>query len=143
LSSGAEVSVTWAGEQRFIGSDGIGHSIVFDSSSEGAGVGMGPMKGLLASLGACSGMDVVAILRKRKQRVTSLRVELKGTRPASGYPKPYEEISLMYIVGGRGLERKCVDEAVSDSMRKYCSVAATVSGRAKITYGYTIVEEKD
>jgi putative redox protein len=143
LSSGAEVTVTWAGEQRFIGSDGVGHSVVFDSSAEGAGIGIGPMKALLASLGACSGMDVVAILRKRKQRVTSLRVELRGTRPTSGYPKPYKEIAVTYIIGGSGLERKYVDEAVNDSMRKYCSVAATVSGKAKITYEYTIAEEKD
>ncbi len=143
MSSGAEVSVTWAGEQRFIGSDGIGHSIVFDSSTEGAGVGISPMKGLLASLGACSGMDVIAILRKRKQKISSLEIELRGTRPASSHPRPYTEISLTYLIGGRGLERKYIDEAVNDSMQKYCSVAATVSGTTKITYGYKILEDED
>jgi putative redox protein len=85
-------------------------------------------------------MDIVAVLGKRKQEVTSMRVTISGVRPEYGYPKPFTSISLNYVLTGKGLEKKFVDEAVNGSMDKYCSIAATVNARAKIDYDYEIVE---
>jgi putative redox protein len=135
------VQVDWAGDYVFLGDDGLGHTIVFDSSQEGPGKGISPMKALLACVAACSGMDVVAILGKRNQKLTSLKVQVSGERPEHGYPKPYTSISLKYIITGESLEEKYVEEAVRDSMEKFCSVAATVSGTAKIDHSYEIVED--
>jgi putative redox protein len=96
------------------------------------------MKTLLAALGACSGMDVAAILQKRKQRLDSLSVEVSGKRREFGHPKPYTEIHLRFLLGGTGLEEKYVKEAVADSVEKFCSVAATINEKAKITSSYEI-----
>jgi putative redox protein len=133
--------VNWAKDYVFLGNDEAGHTIVFDSTAEkGVEKGISPMKALLACVGACSGMDVVAILGKRKQKLTSLKVGISGEREAFGNPRPFTAISLKYTVTGKRLERKYVEEAVTGSMEKYCNVAATVNGRAKIKYSYEILE---
>ncbi|MGA2198609.1 MAG: OsmC family protein [Nitrososphaerales archaeon] len=135
-----DVVVDWVEGYTFVGSDGSGHSAVFDANATGVSRGITPMNALLASLGACSGMDVVAVLGKRRQELTSLKVSISGLRPEFGYPKPYTSISLKYVLTGKNLRKKFVDEAVRGSMEKYCSVAATVNARAKIDYSYEIAE---
>ncbi len=84
------------------------------------------MRSLLTSLGACSGMDVVALLSKRKRKLGSLRGLLKGERPQSGYWRPYKAIEVKYILSWESLKREDIDEAVEQSMVKFCSVAATL-----------------
>ncbi len=139
------VGIRWVEGDLFLGSDESGHSIVFDSSlpatpgGKRAPRGVGPMNALLTSLGACSGMDVVAILGKRKQKLESLRVEISGKRRKFGYPKPFTEIHLRYVLGGAQLEESYVKEAVTDSISKYCSVAATINEKARISFSYEIV----
>jgi putative redox protein len=140
----SKVEVKWVRDDLFIGSDETGHSVVFDSSlpypssRKNRPEGIGPMNALLTSLGACSGMDVSAILLKRKQKLDSLTVEVSGKRPQFGTPKPFTQIHLRYLVGGAGLEEKYVKEAVTDSVTKFCSVAATIDGKAKVTFSYVI-----
>jgi putative redox protein len=144
------VDLNWVDDDLFIGSDAEGHSIVFDSgirkpsssaspSKAARPRGIGPMNALLTSLGACSGMDVAAILLKRKQRLSSLKVEVSGRRPRYGHPKPFTEIHMRYLVGGQALEDHYVKEAVTDSVTKFCSVVATIGGEAKISFSYEIV----
>jgi putative redox protein len=140
----SKVEVKWVEEDLFVGSDEAGHSVVFDSSlptparAKPRPEGIGPMNALLASLGACAGMDVTAILQKRKQKLESLRVEVSGRRPRYGYPKPFTEIHLRFLVSGPSLEEKYVKEAVTDSTTRFCSVAATINARAKISFSYEI-----
>ena len=130
--------VSWAGDYLFLGSDMEGHTVVYDSSGERQR-GISPMTSLLTSLGACSGMDVVAILRKRKQRLSSLSVLLTGERPKYGYPKPWKNVHVKYVLSGEGLDRNVVEEAIRDSMAKFCSVAATIRPTVKISHSYEIV----
>ena len=136
-----DAEVNWAKDYVFLGNDEAGHTIVFDSTAEkGPEKGISPMRALLACVGACSGMDIVAILGKRKQNLTSLKVGVRGEREAFGNPRPFSGISLKYTMTGKGLKKKYVEEAVTGSMEKYCSVAATVNGRARIQYSYEILE---
>ena len=140
----SKVQVEWVEDDLFVGSDEAGHSVVFDSAlptpkrAKPRPKGIGPMNALLTSLGACSGMDVAAILLKRKQKLASLKVEVSGKRPKFGYPKPFTEIQLKYIVGGAAIEERYVKEAVTDSIAKFCSVAATINAKAKISFSYEI-----
>jgi putative redox protein len=140
----SKVEVKWVEDDLFVGGDEAGHSIVFDSALPSPNKkkerpkGIGPMNALLTSLGACSGMDVAAILLKRKQKLGSLTVEVSGKRPQYGYPKPFTEIHLRYLIGGAAVEEKYVKEAVTDSITKFCSVAATINAKAKISYSYEI-----
>jgi len=127
--------VAWAGDNVFIGSDTSGHSVVYDSS-EGVMRGMSPMRAVLTSLGTCTGMDIVAILKKRKQKLTSLKVLLKGERPKYGLPKPWTAIEIKYVLTGENLQKRYVEEAIKDSTEKYCSVGASL--KAKITHSYEI-----
>ena len=130
--------VSWAGGNIFLGSDTSGHSVVYDSDDK-LQRGMSPMRSLLTSLGACTGMDIVAILKKRKQRLTSLSIQLTGERPEYGLPKPWTSIHIKYILKGEGLETKYVEEAIRDSTEKFCSVGATLSPTAKISHSYEIL----
>jgi len=84
-------------------------------------------------------MDIVAILKKRRQRLRSLKVMLSGTRPEYGLPKPWTSIHIRYVLSGEGLETKYVEEAIRDSTEKFCSVGATLTPTAKITHSYEII----
>jgi len=140
----SKVEVRWVEDDLFLGSDEAGHSVVFDSAlptptrTKPRPKGIGPMNALLTSLGACSGMDVASILQKRKQKLASLTVEVSGKRPKYGYPKPFTEIHLRYLVGGSAIEERYVKEAVTDSVNKFCSVAATINEKAKVSFSYEI-----
>jgi putative redox protein len=130
--------VTWSEGNVFLGSDTTGHSVVYDST-DGISKGIGPMRALLTSLGACTGMDIVAILHKRNQKLKSLKIQLTGERPEHGLPKPWTAIHVKYILSGESLEKKYVEEAIKDSTEKFCSVGATLQPTAKLTHSYEIV----
>ena len=130
--------VSWAGENVFLGSDMSGHTVIYDSA-EGTQKGIGPMRSLLTSLGACTGMDIVAILKKRKQKLKSLQVLVSGERPQIGYPKPWTSIHVKYVLSGEALETRYVEEAIKDSTERFCAVGATLQPTAKITHSYEIV----
>jgi putative redox protein len=130
--------VLWTGDNVFIGSDTSGHSLVYDST-DGVMKGISPMRALLTSLGACTGMDIVAILQKRKQKLKSLKVLLTGERPKYGLPKPWTSIHIKYVLTGEKLDRKYVEEAIRESTQKFCSVGATLKPTAKITHSYEVV----
>ncbi len=136
-----QAEVIWAGEMLFLGSDHRGHIVVYDSGDEGLTSGIGPMRALLTSLGACTGMDIVAILRKRKQKLSSLKVLVKGDRPDSGYPRPFKAIDLKDLINGEDLKKEFVEEAISGSMEKFCHVGATLRASAKIGYSYEILSD--
>jgi putative redox protein len=130
--------VSWAGENVFLGTDTSGHTVVYDSA-DGTSKGFSPMRALLISLGACTGMDVVAILNKRKQKLRSLKILVSGGRPEHGLPKPWTSIHVKYFLSGDSLDRKYVEEAIKDSTEKFCSVGATLQPTAKITHSYEIL----
>ncbi len=130
--------VDWTEGNVFIGSDTSGHSVVYDSA-DGVAKGIGPMRSVLTSLGACTGMDIVAILNKRKQKLKTLKIFLSGDRPKYGLPKPWTAIHIRYVLTGEKLEKKYVEEAIKESTEKFCSVGATLSPTAKITHSYEIV----
>ena len=130
--------VGWVEENVFLGTDNSGHTVVYDSA-EDTQKGIGPMRALLTSLGACTGMDIVAILHKRNQKLISLKMLLSGERPEHGLPKPWKSIHIKYVLSGEGLEPKYVEEAINESTEKFCSVGATLQPTAKITHSYEIV----
>ena len=101
--------------------------------------GFMPGEMLLTSLAGCSGIDVVNILAKQRQQVSDLRIHVKGSQEPEP-PWTWREIHLEYVVTGRGLKESAVRRAVHLSETKYCSVGATLGGRAKITSSYRIVE---
>ncbi|MCX7988066.1 MAG: OsmC family protein [Thermodesulfovibrio sp.] len=131
--------VKWAGDMQFVGQSGTGHAIVMDANVDfgGEDSGMRPMELLLIGLGGCSGMDIVSILKKKKQDIRDLEIKIKGQQ-ADKYPKRFTEIEIEFIVKGKNLSEDAVKRAVELSMEKYCSVKATLEYSAKVTHSYKI-----
>jgi putative redox protein len=91
-------------------------------------------------VGGCTAVDVIDILRKKRQRVSGLRVTVRGEQREE-YPRAFIRIELHYEVRGYGVSPQAVERAISLSEEKYCMVAATVRGVATITTSFTVVEE--
>jgi putative redox protein len=135
-----EVSVKWVEKRQFVGTDSSKHSVVMSSQDEENATGMKPSELMLIALGGCTSYDVVDILHKKRQKVTGLAVTVTWEQDEDP-PWTYRKIHLHYEVRGKGLKDKAVDSAIKLSEEKYCSVGATLSGKAEITHDYVIVED--
>ena len=129
-------TVRWVDGYQFVGTDSKGHSVVL-SGSESQG-GVSPSEMLLVALASCTAVDVVEILKKKRKPLTDLEIVITGDRDPEP-PWPYRTIHVHFRLCGDGLTEKAVAQAISLSEEKYCSVAATVRGVAKITTGFEIV----
>jgi putative redox protein len=98
------------------------------------------MELLLIALGSCSGVDVVSILRKKRQAVSAYRVEVRGDR-RDEHPRSYKRMKVHHIVTGRNISAQSVAQAIQISEEKYCSVAATLRPTAEIVSSFEIIEE--
>lgn len=136
-----EARVKYIGGLQFVGEASSGHALVMDGDPEfgGRNTAVRPTELLLISLGGCSGMDVVSILKKKKQDITGLEMNVKGEK-ATAYPQKFTDITIEFVVTGHNISEEAVKRAVDLSMEKYCSVKATIEGSAKITFSYRIVE---
>ena len=137
-----EARVTLVADMHFEGSSSAGHMLAMDAedASGGHNKGFRPMELLLVGFGGCSGMDVISILRKKRQNVTGLEMNVKGER-ADSHPHVYKNVHIEFVVKGRGVEKEAVERALNLSLEKYCSVGATLGKTARITHSYKIVEE--
>lgn len=118
-----------------------GHRIVMDAAPEvgGQNVGTRPMEMVLMGLGGCSGIDVLLILQKSRQRVTACEIEIEASR-ADSIPKVFTRIHVHYMIGGINLNHNSVARAVSLSMQKYCSVTRMLARSATITHSFALIE---
>ncbi len=139
----AKAKIRYTGEGlQFVAQADSGPAIVMDGDAKfgGANSGPRPMELLLMGVGGCSGMDIVSILKKKREVMTGLEINVNGTK-AKDYPQRYTEIEIEFVVRGKGISEEAVKRAVELSMDKYCSVKATLEGSAKINYSYRIEEE--
>lgn len=120
-----------------MGEDSVEVSIDSDSAHGGSGVGLRPMELLLVSLGSCTGMDVLSILRKKRQHVTGYRIEVAGTR-APDPPHVFTSITLRHIVRGSDIDDRAVQRAIELSETKYCPAYAMLAESAPISTSYEV-----
>lgn len=135
------ISVKWQGQRAFRAEVPTGNDFVMDAYPESGGQDLGPtpMEAFVASGAACSAMDVLSILEKKRQNVTSYRVEIDGERSPEGtYPRPYIALTLRHIVEGTDLDETAVEQAVRLSDEKYCSVIATLRSAPQVTSTYEV-----
>ncbi len=130
--------VTWVEDKRFVGSASSGHAVVLDAGTEKQAPS--PMELLLIGMAGCTAYDVMAILQKKRQAVTGLEVNARAER-AEEPPRVYTAIDVEYVVRGRGIKPKAVEDAIKLSEEKYCSAAAMMGKTAQITSSYRIVED--
>ncbi|MFO7619426.1 MAG: OsmC family protein [Thermoplasmata archaeon] len=98
-----------------------------------------PMELLLMSLGGCTAMDVVYILQKKRISLDDFKVEMEAER-TDVHPKVYSSIHLKFILTGKDLNMKDLEQAVKLSAEKYCSVGAMLGKAVKITHEIEIRE---
>ena len=139
-----QVTVSWEPDRDRFSAVGKhrDHPIVINGPHDGPPTGFSASELLLAGVGGCSGWDVVDILRKQRQHVTGVEIDVSGDQ-ASEPPWPYRRIGIRYRVRGRGLSRSSVERAVNLSVERYCSVIATIQGVASIETEIELVDESD
>ncbi len=125
-----------------------GNTVSIDTSTEqgGQGAGLSPMELLATAVGACSGMDVADILRKSRQRVETFEMDVEGTRPVEGAPRPFTALHVTYRFTG-DVAPQHARRAVDLGLRKYCSVAESLDPSIVLTTsivvnGETIHDER-
>lgn len=133
-------TVRWVAGEQFEATGPSGHKLLLDSDRE-SNRGPGPMELLLVALGACSATDVVEILKKKRQALEGLSIELSGERAAEP-PRVWTKIKIHFRVTGKGIEPRAVEHAIELSRDKYCSVAAMLAKTAAIEWTHSIEDSK-
>ena len=136
-----KAKIQWIENAQFVAESGSGHAIVIDGPEEigGRNTGPRPMELMLMSVGSCSAVDIVLILKKARQPVSGCVVEVSGER-AQTDPKVFTSIHLHFIVSGRGLGANHVERAVKLSAEKYCSASIMLGKAAAISHDFEIRE---
>lgn len=128
------------GDFSFKATDGGGNSLHTDSSIEngGQGAGVRPMQMLLMALGGCSGIDVVSILKKQRQSISSFSIQINGEREQGKDPSLWQTVHVHYVLKGEITAEKAA-RACALSIDKYCSVAETLRrAGAAITWSVAV-----
>jgi putative redox protein len=127
------VDADWQNNRLFTVTNQEGSQIKLDVPKEkgGSGEGITPVEALQGAAAACAGIDLVNILTKMRQRLTSIRVTAE-TRQASEHPMYFTWLKLTFYVAGENIELEKVQKAVNLSMNKYCAVKASLSSRCEI-----------
>lgn len=133
--------VSWKGRLSFEGSADSGFSLPLGSDPEvgGDNDGFRPMELVAIGLAGCTAMDVISILNKKRQDVTSFEVNVHANR-ADQHPHVFTQITIEYIVAGHHVDPAAVDRSIELSTNKYCPVQAMLSKAVSIDHTVTILE---
>jgi putative redox protein len=99
-----------------------------------------PLELMLLSLGSCTAMDVISILRKKRQNVTSFDVLLDADQTDS-HPHVFTHIMVKYVIRGHNVSPAAVERAIELSVTKYCPAQAMLEKAVTIEQSYEIIEE--
>ncbi len=139
MNENAVATIYYAGNEMLIGSSPSGHAQIMDINRE-RNLAASPLELLMIALGGCTAVDVIEILRKKRQDVIDYRVEVSGERRAES-PRAFTKLFVRHIVHGRNISSEAVASAIKLSDEKYCSVAATVKPTAEVVTSFEIIEE--
>ena len=128
------VKVSWNGDLKFTGLNSAGHETILDGNKQ---AGASPVEILLEAVGACSAVDIVAILEKQRTPLEKLEISVGGDRH---HPEPryFTDIEMFFDVWGEGLKPEKVAKAIDLSIVKYCSVYQSLRKDIKFKTGFRI-----
>jgi putative redox protein len=134
------VTMKWSGGLKFEGINVWGNKIVADvaRSSGGEESGIKPTEMLLYAVASCTGVDVVRILEKQRQKLTSLEIEVIAHQQ-DDYPKPFHTVEVIYRARGENLDEKKLAMAIELSESKYCVISQTIARPAEVKTSYEIL----
>jgi len=136
-----DAKVTWHDGLHFTGTADSGHEIILDGSPKSGGTDKGsrPLELMLMSLAGCTGMDVISILRKKRQDVVDFEVKVHADQ-ADSHPYVYTNVTVEYIVTGHNINPKAVERAIDLSENAYCPAQAMLIKAVSIKHTYKIIE---
>jgi len=128
-----KLQCNWTEKMKFT-AEADGHQVPMDAKSPiGGDTAMTPKHLLLAGICGCTGMDVVALLKKHKQPFESLEVDADSSLTEGKYPAIFKEVKLIFKLKGK-IDAAIVLESIKLSQTKYCGVTAMVSKSVPISY---------
>ncbi|HBR54948.1 MAG TPA: OsmC family peroxiredoxin [Flavobacteriaceae bacterium] len=116
--------------------EGIGPNqipVQIDNKTEAEVKGASPMELLLMGVGGCSAIDVISILKKQRQEITSYKTEVEGVRKEVEQAKPFSSIHVTIYLEGK-IDANKAKKAADLSFQKYCSVSLTLEPQVAVTY---------
>jgi putative redox protein len=136
-----QAKVKWDDGLSFEGTADSGFSIQLDAKEEVGGKGKGfiPMELMALSLAGCTAMDVISILRKKRQDVTDFEVRVDADR-AEEHPKVFTQAKIDYLVTGHNVDEKAVLRAIELTAKSYCPAQAMLGQVFPIELRYQIFE---
>ena len=108
-------------------------SVLIDNKTDGIVQGASPMELVLMAVGGCNAIDIISVLKKQRQQVTSYKIDVEGSRKEYLDARPFEAIHVTVHLEGEIAEAKAL-RAAALSFEKYCSVSLTLTGCVNITY---------
>ena len=134
--------VTLKEGSTFEGVAGSGHRATMDVAPEvgGRNLGLRPMEMVLLGLGGCTAIDVLHMLRKGRQPITHMRVELDAER-ADDIPRVFTRIHVHFVLVGSDLDPHKIERAINMSASKYCSASMMLNKTAEMTHDFEIVKQ--
>ncbi len=134
-----DAKVTWINNLSFSGTADSGYMIPLGGKKEVGGNDDGflPMELFAIGLAGCTAMDVISILKKMRQEVTSFEVKVHANR-VDQHPKIFSDMLIEYILSGENLDPQAVEKAVTLSEERYCPGQAILSKTAQISHKITI-----
>ena len=133
-----QAHLKWTDELQFVARSGEGPAVVIDSSDGGSGAS--PMQLVLMGVAGCTAIDIAVILKKKRIPLSRFEIMIKGEQ-AEDHPRCYTKIAIEYILYGKTIKPKAVEQAIKLSETKYCSAMASVN--AVFEHSYRIVETGD
>lgn len=121
---------------------GSGHHMLLDAAEHNGGQDRGPrpMEMLLVALASCAGMDILSILRKKRQDIKAYEVRVHGDRTEE-HPRIFVEITVEHIFTGHALQSEAVKRAIDLTEARYCGASAMLGKTAKLMHTFRIIEE--
>jgi putative redox protein len=139
-----DAKVTWKGKMSFKASADSGFELPLGAEPAvgGDNDGFRPMEMFAIGLAGCTAMDVISILSKKRQDITSFEVDVQADR-AHEHPKVFTGAQVVYSVTGRGVDEAAVVRAIELSATRYCPAQAMLAQVMPIELAYHIYEAED
>ena len=142
MANDMTVRATLETGMRFDVKTGSGHHVILDAAEHNGGQDSGPqpMEMLLVALASCAGMDIITILRKKRQEITGYELRVHGMR-AEKHPKVFMDITVEHFFTGHNIRPEAVERAIELSEDRFCGASAMLGKTATINHTFHIIEE--
>lgn len=130
----------WKSELAFEGMSQSGFTVDVDTDEDvgGQGAGIRPMELLALGVGGCTAIDVISILKKKRQEVNAFEVRVH-TEKADDHPKVWTSLLIEYVVTGKAIDPAAVERAIELSANRYCPAQNMIGQAVEIEHSYQIL----